>query len=153
MLRKVFFILLVMVFFVLPATAKELPPGKWWNNQRVIEKLQLTDEEISELDTRFVDSRRKLIRLKSAVESEKFELDNLLEKDPVDDKAIMKQFEKLELSLKNLRAEHFRSMLEVRKILGQKRFRQLKTIYKSQRKQVRQKRKPGQKGSEKPQDF
>ncbi len=50
------------------AAGQDVPSGKWWYNQKVVQNLNLTQEEIRQLDQLYVDSHRKLIKLKNAVE-------------------------------------------------------------------------------------
>ncbi len=139
MLSKIFSTLFLLVFVISPSvvTAKDFPPGKWWHSPQESEKLNLSDEEIKMLDKQFVDSRRKLIKLKSIVESEQFELGNLFDSENINQKEAMKQFDKLGQAKKNLSTEHFRLILEVRNILGLKRFRQLKELNKQRRQKMR----------------
>ena len=139
MLSKFFSTLFLLVFVISPAmvTAKDFPPGKWWHNPQTVEKLNIGDEEIKMLDKQFVDSRRKLIKLKSIVESEQFELDNLFDSKSINKKESMKQFDKLQQARKNLSTERFRLLLEVRNILGLERFRQLKEHNKLRRQKIR----------------
>jgi len=139
MLRKIFSALFLLVFVISPAVvmAKDFPPGKWWHNPQASEKLNLSDEEIKMLDKQFVDSRRKLIKLKSIVESEQFEIDNLFDSKNINQKEAMRQFDKLQQAKKNLSTEHFRLILEVRNILGLERFRQLKEYRQLRRQKIR----------------
>ena len=142
MLKNIFGALFLLVFVISPAMvmAKDFPPGKWWHNPQASEKLKLSDEEIKMLDKQFVDSRRKLIKLKSIVESEQFEVDNLFDSENINKKEAMKQIDKLEQAKKNLSTERFRLILEVRNILGLERFRQLKEHNKLRRQKMLQKR-------------
>ena len=48
--------------------AQNLPPGKWWHQERVIELLGLSDEQQTRLDTIFRDSANELIDLKAELE-------------------------------------------------------------------------------------
>lgn len=139
MLRKVFYAALLFVFLISPATvtAKNTGLGKWWHRPQASEKLNLSKEEINKLDKQFVDSRRKLIKLESALKSEQFELDNLLENERLDEKATVKQFARLQQARTDLANEQFRFLLEIRKILGLDRFRQLKQYKQLRRQKIR----------------
>ncbi len=133
MLRHVFsFILLVFLMVNLPvmATGQEVPAGKWWYNTRIQKNLNLSQNEIDQLDGLFARSRRKLIKLKSEVENEQFELDQLLGKKKVDDGEVKKQFKKLEKARNKLANERLQFVVGVRNILGRDRFQQLKSNYK-----------------------
>ena len=120
---------LLLVLVVLPAfgLAQEMPYGKWWRIPRVAKQLDLTDEEKAKLDEKFVESRRKLIDLKSNVEREQFELDNLLDGESLDEGTVMDQFKKLEQARTDLSAERFSFLIEVRRVLGFERFHKIKT--------------------------
>lgn len=131
MLRNLFRVILPVIYLVAPlvAAAQDVPAGKWWYNPRIQKNLNLSEGEIAQLDRLFADSRLKLIRLKSDVESEQFELDQLLSKKKVDDAAVKKQFQKLEQARKKLANERLDFVIGVRSILGADRFQQLKSNF------------------------
>ncbi len=132
MLRHVFSFMLLVFLVNLPGVAagQEVPAGKWWYNTKIQKNLNLSQNEIDKLDKLFAKSRRKLIKLKSEVEHEQFELDQLLGKKKVNDAAVKKQFEKLEKARNNLANERLQFVIGVRNILGHDRFQQLKSNYK-----------------------
>ena len=132
MLRNVFSIILLVIFLIAPVTAaaQEVPAGKWWYNPKIQKNLNLTQKEIGELDNLFAKSRRKLIKLKSEVENEQFELDQLLSQKKVNDANVKKQFEKLEKARNKLANERLQFVIGVRNILGPERFEKLKSNYK-----------------------
>ena len=126
---------LLLVLLVLPVIglAQDIPHGKWWRGPWAVKQLGLSDEEKGKLDESFVESRRKLIALKSNVEREQFELDNLLENEALDEDAVKEQFEKLEGARSDLSAERFSFLLQVRHILGFERFHKIKALYELRR--------------------
>ena len=131
MLRNVFSGVFLVIWLVAPVTttAQDVPAGKWWYNPKIQKNLKLSRDEIAKLDKLFANSRRKLIKLKSEVENEQFELDQLLSKKKVNDTEVKKQFQKLEQARKNLANERLQFVIGVRNILGAERFQQLKTYY------------------------
>ncbi len=132
MLRQVcsFMLLVFLMNLPVPAAGQEVPAGKWWYNNNIQKNLNLSRNEINQLDDLFARSRRKLIRLKSEVENEQFELDQLLGKKKVDDAEVKKQFKKLEKARNKLANERLQFVVGVRNILGRDRFQQLKSNYK-----------------------
>jgi Spy/CpxP family protein refolding chaperone len=125
-----------MIFMIgLPefAGGQDIPSGKWWYNQKVVQNLNLTQNEIRQLDQLYVDSYRRLIELKNAVEREQFELDTLVSKKTVDDAKVREQFKRLESARTDLADERLRFVIGVREIIGANRFQQLKTSYKKWR--------------------
>jgi Spy/CpxP family protein refolding chaperone len=135
MLKKVWIGTLLIFIISLPgiAAGQDVPSGKWWYNQKVVKNLNLTKKEIRQLDQLYVNSHRKLIKLKNAVEREQFELDALLGKKTVDDAKVRKQFKQLESARSALADERLGFVIGVRGIIGAERFQQLKTSYKKWR--------------------
>ena len=131
MLRFAIRVILPLIFLVAPLTAaaQDVPSGKWWYSPQIQKNLNLTKNEVGQLDKLFADSRLKLIRLKSDVEREQFELDQLLSKKKVDDADVKKQFQKLEQARKNLANERLDFVIGVRNILGADRFQELKSNF------------------------
>jgi len=131
MLKSAFSVILLALFLFTPliSTAQDVPAGKWWYNPQIQKNLNLSQNDIGKLDKLFADSRRKLIQLKSEVEREQFELDQLLSKKKVDDAEVKKQFQKLEQARKKLANERLDFVIGVRNILGADRFQQLKSNY------------------------
>ena len=91
----------------------------------------MSDNEVGKLDKLFANSRRKLIKLKSEVENEQFELDQLLGQKTVNDAKVKKQFQKLEKARNKLANERLQFVIGVRNLLGPDRFQQLKSNYKN----------------------
>lgn len=135
MLNKILFIVFIGIAFALPspAQAQEVPSGKWWHHPRISRHLNLNDREIDQLDAVYVKNRRQLIRQKSHLEVERFELENIIENQALDEQAAIQQFDKLESSRGNLSRSRFNFLLEVRKILGPDRFHNLKSLYRESR--------------------
>ena len=135
MLKKVWVGILMIFIINLPGlvTGQDAPSGKWWYNQKVVQNLNLTQQEIRQLDQLYVSSHRKLIELKNAVEREQFELDTLLGQKTVDDAKVRKQFKRLESARTDLANERLGFIIRVREIIGVERFEQLKASYKKWR--------------------
>jgi Spy/CpxP family protein refolding chaperone len=131
MLKNVFSVILLAIYLITPviAAGQDVPSGKWWYNPKIQKNLDLSKKEIKTLDKLFAKSRRKLIKLKSEVENEQFELDQLLGQKKVDDAKVKKQFQKLEKSRNKLANERLEFVIGVRNILGHDRFQQLKSNY------------------------
>jgi len=133
MLRNVFSVILLTIYLITPviAAGQDVPSGKWWYNPTIQKNLDLSKKEISKLDKLFAKSRRKLIKLKSEVEHEQFELDQLLDQKKVNDAKVKKQFQKLEKSRNQLANERLDFVIGVRYVLGPDRFQQLKSNYRN----------------------
>ena len=134
-----------MIVLIFPALAlgKDLPRGKWWQDPKLSSIMNVSKEEKQKLDELYIESRRNFINLKSAVESERFELEVLMDKDPLDEAKVLEQYRKMDNARDNLGTERFRYLLEVRKILGAERFKKLKFEFQKQRRGKKGRHKEG----------
>ena len=126
-------LIIILLFFPPVAWGQDMMDGKWWQNRKIAEKLEITKTEKQLLDERYVESRRKLISLKSDVERERFELDNLLDRGGSKKETIQDQYIRLEEARANLSEERFNLFLEVRSIVGIERYQELKAMHRSRR--------------------
>ncbi len=117
---------------------KDIPRGKWWRFPYVVDNLNIDDSEKAQLDKLYAESQRAMIDLKAQMEKQRFELDNLMSAEPLDETAVMEQFKKLETARAALTEEKFRFVIEARKLLGYERYQQLKSIYQDMRDQRHQ---------------
>lgn len=132
MLKRILSGLLLLSLLIPPAIAlgvQDVPLGKWWHNPQVSKQMNLNKDEIRKLDETYLESRRKLIDLKSRVERERFELENLLERETLDETAVMEQFRRVESARNRLAIERFSFLIQVRKILGFERYQNLKMLF------------------------
>ena len=127
--RKTMAALLLLGFLLaagIPAVkAQEMLAGRWWKNERVIQRIGLTEAETAALDAAYRANRRSLITLKGKVEVEQFELETLLESPDLDEAAASAQYQRLEAARTALGVERFGFVLEVRRIVGYDRFQKL----------------------------
>ena len=132
--KKVCSVLAVLLLF-LPSVvfAQDMMDGKWWQSKRVAESLEITDAEKRQLDEIYTASRRELITLKSNVERERFELDNLLDRGDSKKETVQDQYIRLEKARSKLSEERFNLLLDVRQIVGIERYQQLKVMYRMNR--------------------
>ncbi|UCD31518.1 MAG: periplasmic heavy metal sensor [Desulfobacterales bacterium] len=143
MLRNTLWAALVVLLMVAPTLVygQHMASGKWWRIPDVAKSLNLSDKEVQQLEEAFRHSRRRLIQLKGQVESEQFELENLMDSKSLDDDAVHKQYERLEKARSDLGTERFRFLLKVRKIVGYERFQGLVSLKKRHLRKQRRYRK------------
>jgi Spy/CpxP family protein refolding chaperone len=139
MLNKIVIGVLLLVVVALPSTVlgQHMPHGKWWHDSKMSKHLDLSKEEKNSLDEQFVETHRKMIDLKGNVEKERFELENLLESETLNENAVMEQFERLEKARTALAVERFNFLMHVRKTLGFERFQTIKMLHKKMRREGR----------------
>lgn len=110
------------------AMAQDAPKGRWWRNSKTAKELKLSKEEIKKLDNAYNASRRRMIQKKSRVESEQFELKDMVERRKFNESAVKSQHKKLEKARSDLASEQFGFVIESRKIIGRDRFNRLVDI-------------------------
>lgn len=120
---------LTLILLVLLATtvvyAQQGPQGRWWRDGKVAKALNLTNGEIQRLENAWNQSKLKMIKLKSKVEAEQFQLQSLLEKNKLDEAAVRAQNRRLEQARTQLANERTAFVVQVRKIIGSQRFQKL----------------------------
>jgi hypothetical protein len=121
--------LLTAVFVHGDAFSQETVIGKWWHNPIITKRVNVERQERKLLDEKFLETQRRLIALKNGVEREQLELETLIEKETLNEDAIMAQFRKLEKAREDLSSERFRFLLEVRRIMGLQRFQMIKMTF------------------------
>ena len=131
MLRRLCGVMVALLILCTAATAmaQSAPSGRWWRSARVVKALNLTNNETQRLENAYRQSRRELIKKKSRVESEQFELQNLMDQPNIDEKAIRAQNRKLEKARSDLADEKFAFVIQVRKIIGHERFQRLVRLH------------------------
>ncbi len=117
---------LLLLFFTGVAGAQQnMPTGKWWHMPKVVDRLDLSEDDVARLDDAYKDNRRKLIRLKAGVEEQQFELQDLFEDRRLDEQAALEQYHNLEKARTRLGVQRFKYFIRIRKIVGYERFKVL----------------------------
>jgi len=106
-----------------------LPKGKWWRIPDIATKLNLTADEQTKLDEMFYEIKKNMIDTHSNIAKLRLNLEQLLEKDPLDESSCLENFEKIKAEKTKMGIERFKFLLEVRKLLGVDRFVQLKSSF------------------------
>ncbi len=134
MLQKKSFIIAVLIAVFVPAlaSAEEDFIGRWWRMPATASKISLTETEKLKLDQLYQINRKNLIDMKAAVDKERFILEDIMSKEPLNEAKVKEQFQKLEKKRSVLSGERFRYVLEVRKVLGAVRFQKLTAIVEEQ---------------------
>lgn len=93
------------------------PPGMWWKNPMVVQRLTLTPEQTKKMDDIFQQSRLQLIDLKANVEKQQVLLEPMLSANPLDSTKAMAQIDKVAQSRADLEKTHARMLLGIRTVL------------------------------------
>lgn len=104
-------------------------PGKWWRMPEASKDLNLTEEEKTKLDSMYLEFHSMLIQARADRDKAKLILDDLLEKETLDEKAVFEQLDKANEINTRMNTERFRFLVEVRKLLGLERYTVLKGFF------------------------
>jgi Spy/CpxP family protein refolding chaperone len=104
------------------------PMGKWWKNAEVVQKLQLSDDQLQRLEKIFQDSRLRLIDLHAALEKEEAQLEPLVEAENPDEGQVNSQIDKVAAARAELEKGNTRMLLELRKVLTTEQWKTLQTM-------------------------
>src|SRR5258708_7820370 len=105
---------------------KEL--GKWWQNSDIAKKLQLSDDQIGQLDQTFYDHKVKLIDYGADMEKQDLKLQTLLDADVPNEGQVEAQVDQVLAARGKLEREYTLMNLDLRKVLALDQWRQLKSI-------------------------
>lgn len=144
-MRRIIFYVLICIFVLSGVSVArdrgksidviDLPRGKWWRTPEVANELNISPDERAKLDDLYYEKRNQMIDLKGNVKKERLELERIIENKSFDESASMNQFQKVLNAYNKLSIERYNYLIEVRKILGYKRFLQLKPKYYELRKE------------------
>jgi periplasmic protein CpxP/Spy len=93
------------------------PPGRWWTDPVLVQKLGLTADQQKRIDTLFQQSRLKLIDLSAGVQKEEAVLEPLLEGDRPDESQVLAQIDRIAQARAELEKANARMLLGFRGVL------------------------------------
>ena len=102
--------------------------GRWWNDQQVIEKLNLTDDQRKSMDDILQQHRENLIDMRASVEKSELALEPLMSADQPNESAILAQIDKVAQARAELENANARFLLALRAKLSPDQWKQLQAI-------------------------
>ncbi len=130
------FVLAMTAGGLLWAGSFRMPPGRWWDNPRLVRYLNLTPDQQSKIHDMVFDHAERMIDLNAAVKRAELQLGDLAQRDTFDEKAVRAAFAKLQEARRNLENERFELLIAVRKILTADQWKKLATL----REEIRRRR-------------
>jgi Spy/CpxP family protein refolding chaperone len=88
--------------------------GQFWNNPKVVEKLQLSEEQRKDMDQAWLEQREKLVDMKGAVDKAELEMEPLMRADQPNETAILAQIDKIAAARAELEKANARFLLAIR---------------------------------------
>lgn len=94
------------------------PPGMWWKNPDLIQKLTLTADQQKRMDDIFQQSRLQLIDLKANVEKQEVTLEPMLSANPPDTNKVLAQIDRVASARAELEKANAKMLLGIRGVLS-----------------------------------
>jgi protein CpxP len=93
------------------------PPGRWWTDPALVQRLGLTADQQKRIDTQFQQNRLKLIDLSAGLQKEEALLEPLLEADRPDESQVLTQIDRVAQARAELEKANARMLLGFRGVL------------------------------------
>lgn len=93
------------------------PPGRWWMDPDLVQRLGLTADQQKRIDALFQQSRLKLIDLSAEVQKQEAILEPLLEADRPDEAQVLAQIDRVAQARADLEKANARMLLGFRGVL------------------------------------
>jgi periplasmic protein CpxP/Spy len=103
------------------------PPGRWWMDPMLVQKLGLTADQQKRIDTQFQQSRIKLIDLSAGLQKEEALLEPLLEADRPDESQVLAQIDRVAQARAELEKANARMLLGFRGVLTLEQWKKLQS--------------------------
>jgi len=120
-----------------------LPPGKWWEDQRLVERINLTEEQQEQISSLVYESAHRMIDLNADVKRSGLDLTEVVDRNEIDPAAVRKAFAAFQTARQKLDNERFEMLLAIRQVLSSEQWVKIKEI-KRRLKQMRSQREQGQ---------
>jgi Spy/CpxP family protein refolding chaperone len=119
-----------------------LPRGKWWENERVVQRIGLTQEQQGVISGLVYKHALRMIDLNAGVKKAEFELGEIVVRDDFDPAAVRKAFGSFQAAKQRLENERFEMLLAVRGTLTAAQWKDLLEI-RRHLERMREDRRPG----------
>jgi Spy/CpxP family protein refolding chaperone len=113
-----------------------LPPGMWWKNPDLIQKLTLTADQQKRMDDIFQQSRIQLVHIKAGLEEQQILLEPMLNANPLDSAKTLTQI-----------GHNAKMLLGIRGVLSPDQWTKLQAEGRESRRKMWRDRGPGDRGN------
>jgi Spy/CpxP family protein refolding chaperone len=143
MKRAVIVIATLLVSGWLIASDLELPAGRWWENERLIERIALTSEQRQRINDLVYDHAHRMIDLNASLKRAELELARLVGLPDFAPDPVRAAFADFQRARQALERERFEMLLSVREVLTSEQWIQIQDI----RRELRQRTWTSEEGS------
>jgi Spy/CpxP family protein refolding chaperone len=119
------------------------PPGMWWHNPDLIQKLTLTPDQQKRMDDILQQSRLQLIDLRANVEKQELLMEPMLAANPPDTNKILAQIDHTAQARAELEKANAKMLLSIRNVLTPDQWTKLQTERDNHMRMIRRGEMPG----------
>jgi protein CpxP len=101
------------------------PPGRWWNNPQIIQRVGLTAEQQKKLDEVYQQHRLELIDANATLDKEEATLEPLVNVDPPDDAKVLAELDRVAQARADLEKANSRMLWSLRRVLTSDQWKKL----------------------------
>ena len=105
--------------------------GRWWNNPKIVEKLNLTEDQRKAMDDIYQQHREQLIDLRASVEKAEVAMEPLVRADQPNEAAVLAQIDKVAQARAELEKANARFLFELRSKLTPDQWKQVQEFRQS----------------------
>jgi len=144
---KKFVIIITVLAIAGPLAANDfdLPPGKWWEDQRLVSRIGLTEEQQVRIREIVYQHARRMIDLKADVDKAGLDLVGTVDQKDFDPAPVRAAYADFQNARQKLENERFEMLLEVRQVLTYEQWQKIEDI-KRRLQQMRSQQRPGARG-------
>jgi Spy/CpxP family protein refolding chaperone len=103
------------------------PPGIWWHNPDLVQKLTLTPDQVKRMDDILQQSRLQLIDLRANVEKQELLMEPMLAANPPDTNKVLAQIDHTAQARAELEKANAKMLLGIRNVLTPDQWTKLQT--------------------------
>src|SRR5580698_6650267 len=100
-----------------PPMERSLPPGTWWRNPEMVQKLGINGDQLIKIEVIFHQQRLQLVDLDAALRKEEITLEPLMSADSPDETQTLAQIDKVAQARAELEKANARFLFRIRRVL------------------------------------
>jgi len=108
-----------------PPMERSLPPGTWWRNPEMAQKLGINSDQQKKIEDVFQQQRLKLVDLDATLRKEEIILDPLMSADSPDETKTLAQIDKVAQARAELEKANARFLFAIRRVLTPEQWKKL----------------------------
>ena len=111
-----------------PPMERSLPPGTWWRNPDMVQKLGLNSDQQKKIEDIFQQQRLKLVDLDANLRREEITLEPLMSADSPDETKTLAQIDKVAQARAELEKANARFLFGIRRVLTPEQWKKLQEL-------------------------